>query len=209
MNMNEKLRVAANEFAEKARKLSTVLEIDIVGSVAGGDPYPNDLDLAVVISSFDEIETLAKYARQISAYYHSWDVFLFDENFTPLDRICYRKNCPTNSIDCAVESCGKHPHVMVIPGFKFDEKEFLTSPIETLWTSFDKSILLSYKEKLGITKTKEYPILKDIKIKCIICGKTFLFTAMEQKIYQKRGFKQPKRCPDCKMRILMDEFGYD
>ncbi|MGC8817529.1 MAG: nucleotidyltransferase domain-containing protein [Candidatus Hadarchaeum sp.] len=72
MGKNENLRAAAREFAEKARELSSVLEIAIVGSVAGGDPYPNDLDLAVVVRDLDEIETLAMYARQISGHYHGW-----------------------------------------------------------------------------------------------------------------------------------------
>jgi hypothetical protein len=63
MNMNKSLRVAVKEFAEKANKLSSILEIAIVGSVAGDDPYPNDLDLAAIVRNLDEIATIAKYAR--------------------------------------------------------------------------------------------------------------------------------------------------
>ena len=77
---NEVLRVAANEFALKVRKaLPSPLEIAIVGSVAGGDPYPDDLDLAIIISNLCEIATIAKYARQMSRHYHGWEVFLFDD----------------------------------------------------------------------------------------------------------------------------------
>ena len=42
-NKNQILREAADEFTKKASALSSVLEIAIVGSVAGDDPYPNDL----------------------------------------------------------------------------------------------------------------------------------------------------------------------
>ena len=75
MNKNELLRVAANEFAEKVHKLSSPLEIAIIGSVAGDDPYPNDLDLVIIIRDLKEIATIAKYARQMSRHYHGWEVF--------------------------------------------------------------------------------------------------------------------------------------
>lgn len=54
---SEVLRVAASEFASKVCKLSSPLEIAIVGSVARGDPYPADLDLAIIISNTGEIAT--------------------------------------------------------------------------------------------------------------------------------------------------------
>lgn len=206
MNMNENLRLAAKEFTEKANKLSSVIEIAIVGSVAGGDPYPNDLDLAVVIRSFDDFEILAKYARQISKYYHAWEVFLFNEDLKQLGRVCYRKNCPTMSVDCLVPGCGNPPHLSVEPDFEYDERMFFESPIDVLWTSLSKSCLLLHKEELGIFESRKYPVLEDIEIECILCGKTFVFSANEQKWYQKRGLRQPKRCPDCKEKQLLDEF---
>ncbi len=206
MNMNENLRLAAKEFTEKANKLSSVIEIAIVGSVAGGDPYPNDLDLAVVIRSFDDFEILAKYARQISKYYHAWEVFLFNEDLKQLGRVCYRKNCPTMSVDCLVPGCGNPPHLSVEPDFEYDERMFFESPIDVLWTSLSKSCLLSHKGELGIFESRKYPVLEDIEIECILCGKTFVFSANEQKWYQKRGLRQPKRCPDCKEKQLLDEF---
>ena len=98
MNKNEILRVAANEFAEKVHKLSSLLEIAIIGSVAGDDPYPNDLDLVIIIRNLEEITTIAKYARQMSRHYHGWEVFLFDEDVSPLGRICHRKKCPGNRL---------------------------------------------------------------------------------------------------------------
>lgn len=200
MNKNEKLRVAAEEFTEKAQKLSSVLEIDIVGSVAGDDPYPNDLDLVIIVRNLDEIKKIAKFARQISSYYHNWDVFLFDENMMPLDRVCHRKECPGQSIDCNIPGCGKIPYIQIVPEFEYDERRFFKSPIEVLWTSFKSSHLLECKEELGIVESKKYPVLEDIEIECIYCGKTFVFTAEEQKWYQKRGLNRPKRCYDCRER---------
>jgi len=197
MNKNEILRVAANEFAEKTHKLSSPLEIAIIGSVAGDDPYPNDLDLVIIIRNLEEITTIAKYARQMSRYYHGWEVFLFDENVSLIGRICYRRKCPGQSVDCSVSGCGQPPHLRVYSDFKYQEKIFFNSPIGVLWTSFKTSRLLEHKDGLGIAESRRYPVLEDIKIKCVLCGKIFLFTASEQKWYKKQGFSPPKRCPDC------------
>lgn len=176
MDKDAVLRTAAEEFTEKARELSTVLEIALVGSVAGGDPYPGDLDLAVVVRNLDELAILARYARQMSRYHSSWDVFLFDESLASLGRVCHRRECPGESIDCYVPGCGRAPHLRVHPGFEYDERTFLTSPIEVLWTSFKSSRLLARKEELGISESRKYPVLKDVELECIICGKTFVFT---------------------------------
>ena len=197
MNKNEILRVAANEFAEKIYELSSPLEIAIMGSVAGDDPYPNDLDLVIIIRNLKEITTIAKYARQMSRHCHSWEVFLFDEDVSPLGRICHRRKCPGQSVDCSVPGCGQPPHLRVHPDFEYNEEMFLTSPINILWTSFKRSRLLERKDELGIVESRRYPELEDIKIKCILCGKMFLFPAIEQKWYRKRGLSLPKRCPNC------------
>jgi len=197
MNKNEILRVAANEFAEKVHKLSSPLEIAIIGSVAGNDPYPNDLDLVIIIRNLEEITTIAKYARQMSRHYHGWEVFLFDENVSLLGRICHRRKCPVQSVDCSVPGCGQPPHLRVHSDFNYQEKMFFNSPIDVLWTSFKRSRLLERKDELGIAESRKYPVLEDIKIKCILCGKIFLFTASEQKWYKKRGLSPSKRCPNC------------
>ncbi len=205
-NRNQILRKAADEFSEKTGKLSTSLEIAIVGSVAGNDPYPNDLDLALVIANLSEITKIARYARQISKYYHGWEVFLFDKSMGFLGRICHRKRCPAQSIDCVPGVCGRIAHVKEDPGFEYDERIFLSSPVEIIYTNSRESLLLSHKHKLGITGSREYSPLKDIKIKCVICGKIFLFTAGEQKWYQKRGYNQPKRCSKCRDEMYLDNY---
>lgn len=208
MNKNEVLRIAAKEFAEKARKLSSVLEIAIVGSVAGKDPYPNDLDLAVIVCNLDELTTLAKYARQMSSH-GIWKAFLFDEGLKLLGEVCYRRECPGQSVDCYTTGCGQPPYLMVRPEFEYDEKMFLESPIDVLWTCSGMSHLLARRDELGIIEPRKYPVLYDIGIECIICGKKFVFTAEEQKWYQKMGFSRPKRCPDCRARMHMEELGID
>ncbi|MBP9043312.1 MAG: zinc-ribbon domain containing protein [Spirochaetes bacterium] len=96
---------------------------------------------------------------------------------------------------------------MVIHGFKYNEKKFFKSPIEVLWTASGESRLLARQKELGIVKPRKYPVLHDIELTCIICGKKFVFSAQEQKQYKRMGFKQPKRCPECKMRQNMDEWG--
>ncbi|MEW6070235.1 MAG: zinc-ribbon domain containing protein [Candidatus Thermoplasmatota archaeon] len=197
INKNKILTLAANEFTEKVCKLPTVLEVAIHGSVAGNDSYPDDLDLAVIVHNLDDIATIAKYARQISSHYHGWEVFLFDEKLMLLGRVCHRRECPGQSADCYALGCGQPPHLKVDPEFEYDERTFFTSPIQLLWTSFKTSRLLARKDKLGIVESRKYPVLKDIKIECIICGKTFVFTGEQQKWYQKRGLSRPKRCPSC------------
>ena len=52
MDKNEDLRAAAKEFAKKAQKLSSTLEIDTVGSAAYDDTYPNNIDLALVNQNY-------------------------------------------------------------------------------------------------------------------------------------------------------------
>jgi hypothetical protein len=198
---NEILKLAAKEFAEKSAKLSTVLEIAIVGSTAGNDPYPNDLDLAIVVRNLDELPIIAKYSRQISKYYHAWDVFLFDDTISFIGRICFRKECPGRSMDCYVPDCGEPPYLRVIRGFKYNERTFFKSPIEVLTTTFDRSQLLARQDELGIKMPRKYMVLNDIRIKCVLCGETFVFTGEEQKLYKKRGLVQPKRCPECLFQL--------
>jgi len=201
---NKILRAAANEFVEKVSKLSSPLEIAIVGSVASDDPYPNDLDISIIVRNLDEIVTIARYARQISGRYHGWEVFLFDENLSPVGRVCHRRECPAQSVDCYIPGCGNPPHLRVHPDFEYDEREFLSSPIDLLWISSKKSLFLTRKEDLGIVESRKYPVLEDVEVECILCGKTFVFTGSGQKWYQKQGFSLPKRCPDCIEREYME-----
>jgi len=205
-NKNQILREAAGDFTKKASMLSSVLEIAIAGSVAGGDPYPNDLDISLIVNNIEELAQISKYARQMSKYYHGWEFFLFDKNLLHLGRVCHRRQCPSRSVDCYVLGCGDPPHLRIHSGFKYDEKIFLSSPFDILYTSFKESCLLARKGELGITGSRKYPVLEDAKIKCAVCGRTFIFTAGEQKWYKGRGYSQPKRCPGCKESKYINNF---
>ncbi len=197
LSRNKIFRTAACEFAEKIHGLTSPVEVAIVGSVAGGDQYPSDVDVTLVVNNLGELPSIAKYARQMSRICNDWEVFLFNENMAPLGRVCHRRECPGQSVDCKVVGCGSPPHLRVHAYFNYDEKIFFSSPIDVLWTSCETSLLLTRREKLGITKLKSYPRLEDIEIVCVDCGKAFLFSGSEQKWYDKRGLTHPKRCFDC------------
>ena len=142
----------------------------------------------------------------MSRHYHNWEVFIFNKNLLPLGRICHRRQCPSQSVDCYVPGCGDPFYLRIHSGFKYDEKIFLSSPIDNLHTSFKNSCLLDRKNELKITGSRKYPVLEDAKVKCIICGRTFLFTSSEQKWYKDQGYKQPKRCSDCKENKYINNF---
>ncbi len=198
MEKNTLLRDAAAQFAEKTQKLSTPLELAIVGSVAGNDPYPNDLDIALILRTLDEISMIATSARQMSKWHHAWEVFLFDEDIKFRGRICHRKACPGQSIDCAVPGCGTPHHLRILPGFEYKEEIFFSSPVEVLWTTYKTSRLLARKKELRIVESRKYLILQDITLECMLCGAPFVFSGGEQKWYQKQGLNQPKRCENCR-----------
>lgn len=203
LSRNESYKAAAHEFAGKLRRLASPREIAIVGSVAGGDPHPNDLDVAVVVTTLDELHAIAKSARQMSRLTHAWEVFLFDEDLSPIGRVCHRRECPGTSVDCIVEGCGKPLHLRVHTGFTYDENIFFGSPIDVLWTAREKSLLLARREMLGITALKEYPALEDMEVACMDCGDMFVFSGGERKWYDKRGLCWPKRCAKCRDRECM------
>ena len=42
--------------------------------------------------------------------------------------------------------------------------------------------------------------LKDISLRCLDCGRDFLFTTGEQVFYHDKKFQQPKHCPSCRRK---------
>jgi predicted nucleotidyltransferase len=82
---------ATQELANKVKGLHSVQEIVLCGSMAAGDLYPSDLDLAVVLSVEDELPQLGKFCRQISSKTHAWEVFVFNTERKYLGRICHKK----------------------------------------------------------------------------------------------------------------------
>ena len=146
---NEILRKAAGEFAAKTSVLSSVLEIALVGSVVRRKESLKDVDIAVMVQDLSEIPIIAKFGRQISKYYPSWDLFLFSTDFRYLGRMCHRKVCPGLSVDCNVPGCGQPEHVQVIQGFMFDPAMLLKTEIEVLWKKATRSKFLSWQESFN------------------------------------------------------------
>ena len=44
--------------------------------------------------------------------------------------------------------------------------------------------------------------MEPIEIECVSCGQSFEFTIEEQRIYNKKKFNDPKRCPECRKNKL-------
>jgi hypothetical protein len=188
---------AARQFAERLQSLTTVQEVVLCGSMATLDPYPLDLDLAVVLSSLAELPQIARRARQISSYYHGWEVFVFTLDRNYLGRLCHRKDCPTTTASCEAPDCGKIPYLGNLSGFEFNPELFLAPDLEVLWARTEKSILLDWRTALRLKPPVIEP-LTPVEIECIECGMTFPFSVAEQKIYAKRGWHRPKRCEPCR-----------
>jgi hypothetical protein len=194
---------AAKAFASKVAGLMSVREVALCGSMVTEDPYPQDIDLAIVIESVSDLPLIAWAARQISSTYHGWEVFVFRPDRSYAGRICHRRECPTQSARCDKIDCGRVPHLGNLAGFEFDPMLFLSPPIEILWRRESKSVLIEWKEALGarLTEQEHY---RPIILTCGDCGKRFIFSVGEQKHFADRGFRQPKRCESCR---IQREFG--
>lgn len=199
----QRFRKAAKTFAGKLASRKSVQEVALCGSMVTEDPYPNDIDLAIVVDSLNELPVIARAARQISSTYHGWEVFVFRPDRTYLGRVCYRRECPSQTARCDKIDCGRVAHIGNLADFQFDPMLFLSPPIEILWRRGPKSALIEWKEALGARST-EQERYRSITLKCWECGKRFLFFVGEQKRFAKRGFREPSRCELCRIR---DEFG--
>lgn len=71
MNNSIRSTQAVQHFANKAKYLVSVQEVVLCGSMAACDPYPDDIDMAVVLSNPDELPQLARFCRQISSTTHA------------------------------------------------------------------------------------------------------------------------------------------
>ena len=48
--------------------------------------------------------------------------------------------------------------------------------------------------------------MKGDKVLTCGCGKTFNFSIGEQEFFKKKGFVEPKRCPDCRLKKKQERF---
>jgi CxxC-x17-CxxC domain-containing protein len=45
---------------------------------------------------------------------------------------------------------------------------------------------------------------QDIQLKCVTCGREFIFTAKEQEFFQSKGFREPRHCRECRQRRKLE-----
>ncbi|MFX4263452.1 zinc-ribbon domain containing protein [Pelotomaculum propionicicum] len=198
---------AAQNFTNKAKNLASVQEVVLCGSMASDDPYPLDIDLAVVLDGLHELSQLARFCRQISSVTHAWEVFVFNTGREYLGRICHKRECPGLRY-CDAPDCGKIPHLHNVRGFRFKPALFLSPQLQILWSRNEESILLSWRRELNLRKSqvKSY---EAIRLICRECGNRFIFEASEQKFFAKRGWQEPKRCESCREKKWLRNMGID
>lgn len=172
-------------------------EVILAGSMASDDPYPNDIDLAVVLTDVAELPRIARAARQMSSVYHGWEVFVFTPDRRYLGRICHRRECPATQARCDAVDCGLIPFLKNIAGFTFNPDMFLAPALEPLWVRGADSVLLSWRQELKLAPPSSLA-REPVRLRCVDCGRRFTFTVAEQKIFSKRGLQQPKRCERCR-----------
>ncbi|MFZ5632984.1 MAG: zinc-ribbon domain containing protein [Bacillota bacterium] len=200
-----RFRQAALDFANKAKNLSSVQEVVLCGSMASDDPYPQDIDLAVVLSDLHELPQLSRFCRQMSSATHAWEVFVFNTGRKYLGRICHKRECPGQRY-CDAPDCGKTPHLYNLRGFRFDPAQFLSPELQILWNRNEESVLLSWRREMNL-KAPRVKYFEAVRLTCQECGDRFIFDASEQKYFEKRGWEDPKRCPSCREKKWLRNMG--
>ena len=191
---------AAKEFTDRIKLLDSVDEVAIFGSVAGGDQYPSDVDVAVFLNSMADIPQIARVKREIDNA-NALDIFVFNQRRF-IGNVCHRKNCPAKSVECAQPGCGDVKFVRIREGLTPDLVRWFKTPVEVLHKRGDKSILLSWQkdilQNLGLTIPELYPVREGVIEKCRECGDKFEIDPGEQKYFESMGFDLPKRCQRCR-----------
>lgn len=204
INKLQFFRDLAFEFKDKVHSLDSVEEIAVFASVAGGDPYPSDVDIALFVNSLGDLSLIARAKRQAQSKNNGFDVFVFMKDSTFVGNICFRKDCPARSVDCAVKGCGDIPRIQKREGFEYDPKRMFKTPVDVIYQNNPVSILMSWQNELlaqmGLSAPQQYSLRETIYLKCLDCGEEFEFDPGEQKYFEHMGFQQPKRCHDCRDR---------
>jgi DNA-directed RNA polymerase subunit RPC12/RpoP len=80
--------------------------------------------------------------------------------------------------------------------------------LKVLWSRHEESVLLRWRKDLH-PKAPRLKSYEPYRIKCWECGERFTFEASEQKYFEKRGWDEPKRCPDCRDNRWFRSVGLD
>ena len=201
--MENKLAIfiqVAKEFTDRIKALDALDEAAIFGSVAGGDQYPSDVDIAVFLNSLADIPQIARVKREMDTA-NALDLFVFNQRAF-IGNVCHRKNCPGKSVACSQPKCGGVKFIRIREGLTPDPVRWFKTPVVVLHKRGGKSILLSWQKEilqaLGLTTPEPYPVIKCITEKCRECGDRFEINPGEQKYFENMDFNLPKRCPACR-----------
>lgn len=198
----------AKEFAETVKSIASVKEVAIFASVAGNDPFPTDVDVALFLNSFDHTPQIARAKRIAHGKMNGFDLFVFDEWRRFHGNICFRKECPGQSVDCSRPGCGEILYIEKREGLDFDPVRWFKTPIEILYQMEPESILQQWQNEIlksiGRSIPEPYPLKENLFFKCRECGNKYELNPGEQKYFEKMGYDYPKRCRSCREGAFED-----
>ncbi|MGK5087096.1 zinc-ribbon domain containing protein [Bdellovibrionota bacterium FG-2] len=203
-------KAVAADFSDQVKVFQSVEEVGIFASVAGNDPYPSDVDVALFLNAFCDLGRIAKIKRQLQGRTGGFDLFVFGTDRSFLGNVCFRKECPGQTRDCARLECGRTPYIEKREGLIYDPVRWFRTPIEILFHRSTESILTLWQKeiiiRLGRSEPEPYVVRETIFIKCRECGEQFEFDPGEQKHFEKMGFQHPRRCQGCRDKERELEF---
>lgn len=212
MSTNNKLefyKSVAKGFTDTVKTFDSVKEVAIFASVAGNDPFPTDIDVALFVNSFDHTPQIAKAKRIAHGKMNGFDLFVFDEKRKFHGNICFRKECPSRSVDCSRPGCGDIPYIEKREGLVFDPVRWFKTPIEILYQAEPSGILAQWQSEIlksiGRSAPELYPLKESLFFKCRECGSRFEINPGEQKYFEKMDYDYPKRCQPCRDKELEDD----
>ena len=112
--VRQRLLEDALQFVCAASRLSGVLRIALLGSLATTKPEPKDVDLLLTVTKEADLALMAHTARRLKghtqSYNHGADVFVADPQGHYLGRLCPWKLCaPGVRASCDALHCGRRP----------------------------------------------------------------------------------------------------
>lgn len=199
----------ATEFTETVKALNSVKEVAIFASVAGNDLFPTDVDVALFVGSFEHTSQIARAKRIAHGKMNGFDLFVFDEQRKFHGNICFRKECPSSSVDCSRPDCGDIPYIEKRDGLIFDPVRWFKTPVEILYQTTPSSILSCWQNEIlksiGRSVPEPYPVKESLFFKCRECGNKFEINPGEQKYFEKMDYEYPKRCQPCRDQEFVED----